>query len=380
MTDIPEKDYQKLCPGDKRNITENLKKFLLVLYDVYGPNYHGEDSVGQIILSKQEIIKDFVELMRSEVRPYINVASKNQDISSNESQSQSSQEQNNDKNIPSKKENTAALSNEVISYITSMIQDTVSKQLDEKLKPIIKCLNQYEEIIRIYKEREAKLQDENSDNYSDLYANSHNMNLAKTDGASNREMAESYNQEKSVLSSNSQYSSAEQENVKELENIGLMASLPGDIQERIRTALNIYNEYSASDDFVVGRKLKRIFDKPIIRLVLPNEEAGEFANKPIKDLKNDKTYQTVFLKNTDGSNNYIAISVGENIYAVFPVKFEPYTQSFAWKRAYPIFFDILPNDEMEASSYVLTQPAFFQKKGEQYQMLENGKGCIELVP
>lgn len=23
MTDIPEKDYQKLCPGDKRNITEN---------------------------------------------------------------------------------------------------------------------------------------------------------------------------------------------------------------------------------------------------------------------------------------------------------------------------------------------------------------------
>lgn len=76
MTDIPEKDYQKLCPGDKRNITENLRRFLLVLYDVYGPNYHGEDSVGQIILSKQEIIKDFVELMRSEVRPYINVASK----------------------------------------------------------------------------------------------------------------------------------------------------------------------------------------------------------------------------------------------------------------------------------------------------------------
>ena len=84
MTDIPEKDYQKMCPGDKRNITENLRRFLLVLYDVYGPNYHGEDSVGQIILSKQEIIKDFVELMRSEVSPYINVASKNQDICSNE--------------------------------------------------------------------------------------------------------------------------------------------------------------------------------------------------------------------------------------------------------------------------------------------------------
>lgn len=380
MTDIPEKDYQKLCPGDKRNITENLRRFLLVLYDIYGPNYHGEDSVGQIILSKQEIIKDFVELMRSEVRPYINVASKNQDISSNKLHNQLSQEQNNDKNSPSKKEDTANLSNEVISYITSMIQDTVSKQLDEKLKPIIECLDQYEEIIRIYKEREAKLQDENRDDYSDLYANGHNVNLAKADGSSKQKLEERYNQEGSVLASNSQYSSSEQENVKKSENIGLMTSLPDDIQERIRAALNIYNEYSASDNFVVGRKLKKIFDKPIIRLVLPNEEADEFANKPIKDLKNDKTYQTVFLKSTDGSNDYIAISVGENIYAVFPVKFEPYDQSFAWTRAYPLFFEILPNEKMEAHSYILKQPAFFKKKDGRYQMLENGKGCIELVP
>lgn len=380
MTDIPEKDYQKLCPGDKRNITENLRRFLLVLYDIYGPNYHGEDSVGQIILSKQEIIKDFVELMRSEVRSYINVASKNQDISSNELHNQLSQEQNNDKNSPSKKEDTATLSNEVINYITSMIQDTVSKQLDEKLKPIIECLDQYEEIIRIYKEREAKLQDENRDDYSDLYANGHNVNLAKADGSSKRKLEERYNQEGSVLASNSQYSSSEQENVKKSENIGLMTSLPDDIQERIRAALNIYNEYSASDNFVVGRKLKKIFDKPIIRLVLPNEEADEFANKPIKDLKNDKTYQTVFLKSTDGSNDYIAISVGENIYAVFPVKFEPYDQSFAWTRAYPLFFEILPNEKMEAHSYILKQPAFFKKKDGRYQMLENGKGCIELVP
>lgn len=73
-----------------------------------------------------------------------------------------------------------------------------------------------------------------------------------------------------------------------------MTSLPDDIQERIRAALNIYNEYSASDNFVVGRKLKKIFDKPIIRLVLPNEEADEFANKPIKDLKMIKHIKRFF--------------------------------------------------------------------------------------
>lgn len=52
MIDSPEKDYQRLCPADKRNITEKLRKFLTQLYNVYGPNYHDNIPVGKIILLK----------------------------------------------------------------------------------------------------------------------------------------------------------------------------------------------------------------------------------------------------------------------------------------------------------------------------------------
>ena len=343
MIDSPEKDYQILCPGDKRNITEKLKKFLTQLYDVYGPNYHDNIPVGKIILSNKEIIRDFVELMRSEEKTYIGSVSVKDDIYSDRLQSQIDKKQNSDQSSSLNKKNVIVLSDEVKAYIDSMIQDIVSKKIDEKIKPFLECLAQYEEEIQIYRERETKHQEEeNKDIYSDT--NVRMMSLHRD------------------------------------ENVGLMNSLTDKIQEKIREALNIYNEHNASENVVVRKILKKTFDKPIIRLVLPNEDARDFANKPIKDLKNDKTYQTVFLESTDGSSDYFAIPVSENIYVVFPVKFESYNQNFAWKRAYPLFFEILPNDEAEAHSYILKQPAFFKKKDGRYQMLENGKGCIELVP
>ena len=375
MIDSPEKDYQILCPGDKRNITEKLKKFLTQLYDVYGPNYHDNIPVGKIILSNKEIIRDFVELMRSEEKTYIGSVSVKDDIYSDRLQSQIDKKQNSDQSSSLNKKNVIVLSDEVKAYIDSMIQDIVSKKIDEKIKPFLECLAQYEEEIQIYRERETKHQEEeNKDIYSDI--NVRMMSSHRDDGVSTSEIRENYGQKELVQAGVLNGKGI----VGKSENVGLMNSLTDKIQEKIREALNIYNEHNASENYVVRKILKKTFDKPSIRLVLPNEDAKDFANKPIKDLKNDKTYQTVFLESTDGSSDYFAIPVSENIYVVFPVKFESYNQNFAWKRAYPLFFEILPNDEAEAHSYILKQPAFFKKKDGRYQMLENGKGCIELVP
>ena len=271
------------------------------------------------------------------------------------------------------KQKEVFLSTAIKTYIDSVIQNTVSIQLDEKMKPFLECLNQYEEEIRIYRERVAKLQEEeNTPIYPD-------MNRCVMSSSEDNESVVSETGGNDRQKKWTQPDSLRKENVKKSENVGMMNSLTDNIQKQIREALDIYNEHNAIDNFVVRRILKKTFDKPIIRLVLPNEDARDFANKPIKDLKMIKLIRP-YSKNTDGSSDYIAIPIGENIYAVFPVKFEPYNQNFAWKRAYPLFFEILPNDEIEAHSYILKQPAFFQKNGEKYQMLETGKGSIELVP
>lgn len=367
MMEFSDKYYQTLCPADKRKILQDLAKLLSDLYGAYGKISGSKNAVKFLIGSHQEIIKKFVGLMQNEVSPY-NIlgeekaekaiqslsasdnepsavrnttgtqatSSSSDEVKSAENQSVINEKTDLQSETP--KQGEVFLSNAVKTYIDSVIQDTVSNQFNEKIKPILECLNQYEEEIRVYKEREAKHQEENEDIHPD-------KNGCMTTSR---------------------------------KNSGLMDSLPDNIQKQIRIALNIYNENSASDNFVIRRRLKKALDKPIVRLVLPHDDANEFANKPIKDLKNDKTYQLVFLESTDGSNDYIATPVGENVYAVFPVKFEPYNQSFAWKRAYPLFFDILPNDEMEASRYILKQPAFFQKNGDKYQMIEGGKGRIEL--
>lgn len=398
--------YQTLCPADKRKILERLDGFLSKLHDAYGKPSGSKNAVKILIGSNQEIIKNFIELMQCEVYPY-NIIEREKEIRSASVPNNGSSAVRNTTNIQDtissfneaksvKKQSVlnketkiqseihehgeVFLSNTVKEYIDSVVQSTVSNQLDEKIKPIFECLDQYEEVIRVYKERESKLQEENKDRYSALYANGHNINLDETCDSSKQKFGEDCNQKKLVPMSNSKYSSVEKKNVEELENIGLMASLPNDIQEQIKTALDVYNRHDARKNPSIRMSLKNIFNKPIDRLVLQSEAANDFANKSIKDLKKDKTYQTVLLEPTDGSSDYIATPVGESIYAVFPVKFEPYNQSFAWTRAYPLFFEILPNDEMKASSYVLKQPAFFQKKDGRYQMLENGKGCIELVP
>lgn len=382
MKDSQKTDYQKLYPGDKRHIIEKLRKLLVNLYDAYGPNYHENIPVGMIILSNKEIIKDFIGLMRSEVKSYTQKSTTNNDISLNKMSILPEKMKDSVEYSSVNKQDTIILSDDVKNYIDLMIQDIVSKQLNEKVKPIFECLDQYEEEIRIYKEREAKFRERNTDDSSDLYVDNQDVNIYKAADGLVQKKGETCKQNNSVRTVVPKYSSAEQEqeNVRKLKNVGVMDSLLNSIQEQIRASLDIYNKNTAVNNFAIRRKMEKIFNKQMLRLVLPNEDAKDFADKPIKDLRNDKTHQTVFLERTDGSSDYIAALVSANVYAVFPVKFEPYTQSFAWKRAYPIFFDILPNDEMEASSYVLTQPAFFQKKGEQYQMLENGKGCIELVP
>ncbi len=401
MMNLSNNYYQTLCPADKREILKNLSGLLSELYKAYGNFSGSKNSVKILIGSKRDVIKKFVELMQSEIYPceiiekkeienvikpsssnnLSDVINESMDIPNpthlfDKTEEHVEEKTNGANNVQSEahKQKEVFLSPAIKTYIDSVIQNTVSIQLDEKMTPFLKCLNQYEEEIRIYRERVVKLQEEeNTSIYSDI-------NRCVMSSSEDNESVVSETRENNRQKEWTQPDYLRKENVKKSENVGMMNSLTDNIQKQIREALNIYNEHNAIDNFVVRRILKKTFDKPIIRLVLPNEDARDFANKPIKDLKNDKTYQTVFLESTDGSSDYIAIPIGENIYAVFPVKFEPYNQNFAWKRAYPLFFEILPNNETEAHSYILKQPAFFQKNGEKYQMLENGKGSIELVP
>ena len=401
MMNLSNNYYQTLCPADKREILKNLSGLLSELYKAYGNFSGSKNSVKILIESKRDVIKKFVELMQSEIYPceiiekkeienvikpsssnnLSDVINESMDIPNpthlfDKTEEHVEENTNGANNVQSEahKQKEVFLSPAIKTYIDSVIQNTVSIQLDEKMTPFLKCLNQYEEEIRIYRERVAKLQEEeNTSIYSDI-------NRCVMSSSEDNESVVSETGENNRQKEWTQPDYLRKENVKKSENVGMMNSLTDNIQKQIREALNIYNEHNASKNFVVRKILEKTFDKPSIRLVLPNEDAKDFANKPIKDLKNDKTYQTVFLESTDGSSDYFAIPVSENIYVVFPVKFELYNQNFAWKRAYPLFFEILPNDEAEAHSYILKQPAFFQKNGEKYQMLETGKGSIELVP
>lgn len=378
MTDSPVKDYQRLYPGDKRKIIEKLKKLLEKLYDAYGPNYHEDLPVEMIILSNKETIRDFMGLMRSEVKSYTGKVTINNDTPPNKLQTLSVKMQDSDKCDPVNKHQTIILSDEVKKYIKLIIQDIVSKQLDEKIKPIFGCLNQYEEEIRVYREREAKFRERKMDDFSDLHVNNQDVNICKNVDMLAKKMKENCKQKNSAQTIIPKYSFAESVDLRESKNVGAIDILPNNIQEQIKVALDIYNKNTATDNLSIRRRIEKTFNKQMERLVLPKDDANEFANKPIKDLKNDKTYQAVSLERTDGAGDYIAAPVSEKVYAVFPVKFEPYNQKFAWERAYPLFFEIFPNDELKTDNYILEQPAFFQKNGDKYQMIKGGKGRIEL--
>lgn len=341
MMNFSDENCQGLCQADKRKILQELAKLLSKLYEAYGRCSGSKNAVKILIGSNQEIIKKFLELMQSEMYPYKIIG------------------EGNTGNIV-KPPSPASDRPDMIkddSYIQNPIPLTHKTQSVERKPEIHKGINIQSETYeqeRVYLSNIVKI-------YIDLVIKNTLSELLDEKMKPFFECLNQYEVEKSKKSR-------------------MMDSWPDDIQERIRAALDIYNQATASNNFIVRMKMKKIFDKPIVRLVLSHDDANEFANKPIKYLKNDKKYQQVFLESTDGLNDYIAISIGENVYAVFPVKFEPYNQYFAWKRAYPLFFEILPNDELEVSSYILKQPAFFRKKDDRYQMLENGMGCIELVP
>ena len=155
-------------------------------------------------------------------------------------------------------------------------------------------------------------------------------------------------------------------------------TLSDNIKVQVITSLGIFNQNHGAPILKVRKLLAASLDKPVIRLTLPSEIEKDFVNKTIADLKDEWDCDNVKLIRTDGTNDYIAQAVSDNIYMVFPERFTPYNENQAWEKAYPIFFDIVPKEQISANEYKLIRPAFFQKNGDKYQMIEGGKGRIEL--
>lgn len=360
-------DYQVLSIADKRKIIQDLDSFLSKIHKKYGERYVSKNDIKELIRENKYLIITFAKLMKYEG----DIGRNPSPIDSDTNKSFNDQDiVKNDRKIVNENEDDG-LSEEIRDYINKFIEDKVMQYMQGKLSLI---LNQYEELKKEYNELSILVNESKTQTKSSVIEHEKYVEHPQINQIAIKQIDKSFDKEGRDEEKVS--SPINNEKVNDFQRCDKLISI--EAQRNLQKATEIYNQNYKSGTLLIRRKLRKDLDKPVIRLTLSENQGFDFANKLIADLKQEKNRQDVCLVPTEGSNEYIAQAVDGDVYAVFPEVFTSYTESFSWRRAYPLFFNILPSDNVKASKCFVEQPALFKKINGKYQILENGKGRISL--
>lgn len=363
-------NYGSLRFSDKFKIISKLSSFVTSLGDIYKystdtPEIHRY--IQKTIQEEEEYLRQFFELLKYEgnLSDFSSIQDASKPYAPENSKTSISEGSKIADNIKEHQEIKKTLSDEEKEYITSLVNQLISEKIDIAIKHI----DDYYQSFLITNKIQQKAQNK--------------MPICKEIKAKEVRVST-----ESFAEKNAQHNEDKvQENLNVIKSLSsehissrkdFFATLSDDIKVQVIKSLDIFNQNHGTPILKVRKLLAASLDKPVIRLTLPSEIEKDFVNKTIADLKSEWNCDNVKLIRTDGTNNYIAQSVSDNIYMVFPERFAPYSENRAWEKGYPIFFDISPVEQTSANKYKLIHPAFFQKNGDKYQMIEGGKGRIEL--